>query len=337
MARLELEGLGLLPGEGLVGEVTVLGGLGVDGLGKVKQLDDDTGTEVEVVPDDLDQLVGALGRGAVALDEDGKGLGNTDGVRELDKAAAGKIGVDKGLGDPASNVSGRAVDLGVVLAGEGTTAVGTPAAVGVDNDLTASKTGITLRTANDEAARGLDVIDGAVIQKVGRNDLLDDLLPELLTEVLGGDVVAVLGRDDNGIHTQRLDSAVVVGILNGDLGLGVRTDPWEGSIETSLLHGLVQLVGKQNGQWQELRGLVGGIAKHDTLVTGTELLESLLIVKTLGNIGGLLLNSDQDIAGLVVEALRRVIVTDILDGGTDDLLVVELGLGSDFTEDHDHT
>ena len=34
-ARLELEGLGLLPGEVLVGEVTILGSLEVDGLGKV--------------------------------------------------------------------------------------------------------------------------------------------------------------------------------------------------------------------------------------------------------------------------------------------------------------
>lgn len=57
MTRLELKGLGLLPREVLVGEVTVLGGRGVDGLGQVKVLDNDTGTEVEVVPDDLDELV----------------------------------------------------------------------------------------------------------------------------------------------------------------------------------------------------------------------------------------------------------------------------------------
>src|SRR5699024_7414098 len=136
--------------------------------------------------------------------------------------------------------------------------------------------------------------------------------------------IAVLGRDDNGVHTQGLNSAIVVGIFNGNLSLGVRTDPWEGTIETSVLHGLVQLVGKQNGQGKELRGLVRGIAKHDTLVTGTKLLKSRLIVETLSNIGRLLLDSDQDIAGLVVEALLGVIITDVLDGATNDFLVVEL-------------
>lgn len=68
--RLELESLGLLPGELLVGEVAVLGGRGVDGLGKVKLLDDDTGTQVEVVPDDLDQLLRGLVGGTVGLNKD---------------------------------------------------------------------------------------------------------------------------------------------------------------------------------------------------------------------------------------------------------------------------
>ena len=52
--KLELELLGLLPGEFLVGEVTVLSGLEVDGVDEVKLLDNDTGAEVEVVLDNLD-------------------------------------------------------------------------------------------------------------------------------------------------------------------------------------------------------------------------------------------------------------------------------------------
>jgi len=59
--RLELELLGLLPGEFLVGEVTVLSGLEVDGVAEVELLVDDTWAEVEVVLDNLDELVrGAL-------------------------------------------------------------------------------------------------------------------------------------------------------------------------------------------------------------------------------------------------------------------------------------
>ena len=70
--------------------------------------------------------------------------------------------MDDGLGDPAGEVGSRAVDLAVVLAGEGTTTVGTPATVGVDDDLAASETGITLRTTDDEAAGGLD-LQGAIM------------------------------------------------------------------------------------------------------------------------------------------------------------------------------
>lgn len=150
MTCLELELLWLLPGEGLVAKVTVLGSAVVDGVGEVKLLDNDTGTEVEVLADDLNELLGGLLGGTVVLNEEGEGLGNTNGVRELDEGTTGEASLDEGLGDPAGEVGSGTVDLGVVLSGEGTTTVGTPTTVGVDNDLTASKTGITLGTTNDE-------------------------------------------------------------------------------------------------------------------------------------------------------------------------------------------
>lgn len=65
--------------------------------------------------------------------------------------------MDERLGDPAGKVGSRAVDLAVVLAGEGTTTVSTPATVGVNDDLAASETGVTLRTTNDEVAGRLDL------------------------------------------------------------------------------------------------------------------------------------------------------------------------------------
>jgi hypothetical protein len=59
-------------------------------------------------------------------------------------------------------------------------------------------------------------------------------------------------------------------------------------------------------------------------------------VEALGNIGRLLLNGDKDVAGLVVEALIRAVVANVLDGAADDLLVVDVCLGGDFSEDHNH-
>ena len=336
-AHLELEGTGLLPGELLVGEVAVLSGLSVDGAGQVKVLHDDTGTQIEVVADDLDQLVGGLVGGTVGLNEDGEGLSDTNGVGELDKGTSGQAGVDQGLGDPASNVGSGTVDLGVVLSGESTTTVGTPTTVGVNDDLTASETGVTLRTTDDEAAGGLEVVDSAVIKQLSGNDLADNLLLKGSTKLLSGDIVGVLGGDDDGVDAQRLDSTVVVGVLNGNLGLGIREQPGDGAVNTGSLHSRVKLVGEEDSQGEELRGLISGIAEHDTLVTGTELLKSLLVVETLSDIGGLLLNGNQDVASLVVETLLGRIVTDVLDSVTDDLLVVQTSVGGNLTKDHNHT
>lgn len=181
------------------------------------------------------------------------------------------------------------------------------------------------------------VVDGLVIKQVGGDDLLDDLLFDLLAEQLSGDVLGVLGGDNDGVDALGDNGTVVVLVLDGDLGLGIRAEPRQGAVTAGSGHGGVEPVGEEEGQGKELGGLVGGIAEHDTLVTGTKLLKSLLVVQTLGDIGRLLLNGDQQVEGLVVEALGRVIVADALDGVTDDLLVVELGLGGDLTKDHDHT
>jgi len=61
-----------------------------------------------------------------------------------------------------------------------------------------------------------------------------------------------------------------------------------------------------------------------TLVTSTELLESLLVVETLSNVDGLLLNGNQHVAGFVVETLLRRVVSNVLNGIANDLLVVKL-------------
>ena len=211
-----------------------------------------------------------------------------------------------------------------------------PAAVCVDDDLAAGQTGVTLGSADDEKTGRLDVVDGLVVEELGGDDLLDDLLLDLLAQLLGGDVLAVLGRHDNGVDALGDHGAAVVCVLNSDLGLGVRAQPWDGAVLAGVGHGLVELVGKEEGKGKQLGGLVGGIAEHDALVAGAQLLESLLVVQALGDVGRLLLNGDEHVARLVVEALVGRVVADVLDGAADDLLVVELGLGCDLAKDHDH-
>lgn len=180
------------------------------------------------------------------------------------------------------------------------------------------------------------MVDGLVVEQAGGDNLLDDLLLDLLAKLLGRDGLAVLGRDDDSVDAEGNNGTSVVGVLNGHLGLCVGAQPWEGAVLAGLGHGRVELVGEEDGQGQELGGLVGGIAEHDTLVTGTEVLEGLLVVQALGNVGRLLLNGNEDVAGLVVEALVGRVVADLLDGIADDLLVVDVGLCGDLAEDHDH-
>lgn len=137
--------------------MTVLGGQAVNWLGKIELLDNDTRPHVKVLADDGHELLGGLIGGTVGLNEHGQWLGDTNGVRELHESAAGELGVDERLGYPSSKVGSGSVDLAVVLSRESTTTVSTPATVGVDNDLTAGKTSVTLGTTNDEKSGRLDL------------------------------------------------------------------------------------------------------------------------------------------------------------------------------------
>lgn len=91
--------------------MTVLGGLEVNGAVELEVLDNDTRAEIKVGADNLDELVRRLGGRAVGVDVDGEGLGDTNGVGELDEGSASETGVDEGLCDPSGDVGGGAIDL----------------------------------------------------------------------------------------------------------------------------------------------------------------------------------------------------------------------------------
>jgi len=288
-SRLVVELLDLLPRELLATKVATGGGLLVDGVPEVELLHDNSGAEVKVVLDDLDELGVALDTSAVGVDEQAEGLSNTDDVRELVKrkqrlaratkkkkktkklknylneGTLGEAGSDERLGDPAGSVGSRAIDLGPVLAGEGATTVGTPTTVGVDDDLAASDTGITLGATDDELARLLEVVDGLLVDELLGEDDVADLLLELLLLLFELDLGGVLGRDDDGVDVLGNAGTVLELVLDGDLGLRVGAEPAHLAVLAELSHLVVELVGKHEGHGHELGGLVGGIAKHDTL------------------------------------------------------------------------
>ena len=146
----------------------------------------------------------------------------------------------------------------------------------------------------------------------------------------------MLGRNDDGIHSERDDGPAVTLVLNRHLGLGIWSEPGESAGPSCDRQSLVELVGENDGKRHQFWSFGGGISEHETLIAGPVILEGAL-VKALGDIRGLLFNSNEDVAGLVVETLGRVIVPNVLDGFSDDLLVVELGRGGNFAKDHDHS
>ena len=81
-------------------------------------------------------------------------------------------------------------------------------------------------------------------------------------------------------------------------------------------------------------GVIGpGLLAH--LVAGADVLE-LLRVDGLRDVRGLLLDGHNHVARAVVQALVHVVVTNVLEGLADHLLVVDVGGRRDLTEDHHH-
>lgn len=115
--NLEGQVLGCLPREVRVfaAEVSVGGGLLEDGPAELQVAHEASGTEVEVVVDDLNNLLvglaGARLSRAEGIDVDGQGVRNADRVRELYEDAVAQTGGDDRLRHPSGCVRGRAVHL----------------------------------------------------------------------------------------------------------------------------------------------------------------------------------------------------------------------------------
>mmetsp|Transcript_2033 Transcript_2033/g.4586 ORF Transcript_2033/g.4586 Transcript_2033/m.4586 type:complete len:428 (-) Transcript_2033:117-1400(-) len=335
---------------------------------------------------DLDNVGNELGGesvllSSVGLDEQTQWLGDTNGVRQLDKSTLTKSSLDDGLGHPTARVGGRSIDLGGILSRKGTSSVGSPSTVSINDNLTSGKTGITLGSTNDELSRGINVkvasiaavnaqsrftvleLDGL---ESGDNDVLVDefvhffhggsnhFLSSVLSTVissglflgtLGLEWFGVLSGNDNSVDLDGSDSTIgVLGVLNGDLGLSIGAQPPERTILTDIGEALSELSSHHVGQRHAVFGFIRSISKHDTLITGTNVKITLTDVDSSGNIGRLLVDSDEDFAVVAVQSLGgdgskiidKGVESNLTNLFTDNGLVVDLSGSGDFTKDHDH-
>mmetsp|Transcript_2115 Transcript_2115/g.3182 ORF Transcript_2115/g.3182 Transcript_2115/m.3182 type:complete len:258 (-) Transcript_2115:342-1115(-) len=216
--------------------------------------------------------------------------------------------------------------------------MGTPTTVGVDDNLAASETSITVGATDDEATRGVKVEDGLVIEVLLGNNGLDNVLHEVLTDLLIGDIRVMLGRDEDGMNADGDHSTTLTLVLDGDLGLAVGTEPGASSVLADLGKLVAKLGGENVGEGHELRGLISGIAEHVALVASTDLLKRLgaHTMNTLANIRGLLLDEDKDLALVTIETNILRGEADLLASLADNGLVINLGGSGNLTENHHH-
>ncbi|URD93002.1 hypothetical protein MUK42_28113 [Musa troglodytarum] len=294
--------------------------------------------EVEVLLHNAQDLLVRDLAGAVGVHEHREWLRHADGVRDLHDAAAGEPTGDDALGRLPHDVGAAAVHLGGILAGEGAAAVRAPAAVGVDDDLAAGEPGVAVGAADDEPARGVEVEDGLLVEVLLGDDGLDDVLLEVGGDLVVGHGLVVLGGDEDGVDADGHHGAVVVAVLHRHLGLAVGPQPGAGAILAHLGEARAELSGEDVAEGHELRSLVGGVPKHVTLVARADLLGPLgeVTVHALGDVRGLLLDVDEHLAAVGIQTDVVGHEPDGAAGVADDLLVVDVGLGGDLPEHHDH-
>src|SRR6185312_13816803 len=220
--------VGLLPGEAAVlvrraAEMAVGCRAAVDRPVELERTADIGRGQPEQLRQNLLELLFGDLAGAVGVDQNRHRIGDANGVGNLDGAAVGEAGGDHVLGEIARGVSGRAVDLGRVLAGESAAAMRGVAAVRVDDDLASGEAAIAVRAADDEIAGRVDEEIGRPLRhpafrqrrfnRVG-NHLLDQ--PRRVLLAIAAFLVVLGGHHDLGAADR-----FAIDIADGHLALGV--------------------------------------------------------------------------------------------------------------------
>lgn len=180
------------------------------------------------------------------------------------------------------------------------------------------------------------MVDGVLIEVLGGDDRLEDVFLDLDSDFFLSDIGGVLAGDQNGVDSDWDDILSFSFVFNGDLTLGIRSQPGEGVGNSQFVELLADLEGQMVGEGHKVGSFIRSITHHQTLITSTNIFFVLINVDGVGDFWGLLFDGDQNRAGLVVATLFEGVVADVLDGFSDDLFVGDVSLGGDFTEDHDH-
>src|SRR5207253_7738578 len=131
-------------------------------------------------------------------------------------------------------------------------AVWSVAAVGVDDNLTASQTRVALRSAGHKPSGGIDVVFGLVVEQITRHSVSDNVLANLSAKLLVRYFRRVLRRDNDSIDAER----AAIAIFDRDLGLAVRSKIGKLAGLPNFRESLRQPMRKLNRQRHQLRRLI---------------------------------------------------------------------------------
>ena len=92
-------------------------------------------------------------------------------------------------------------------------------AVSIDDYLSSRKTGVSLRSSDNETACRIYIDLGIAVNQLGRDNRRDDLLLNELLKLFARDIGTVLSRNDDRVDPLNL----VAVIFNGYLRLSVRS------------------------------------------------------------------------------------------------------------------
>mmetsp|Transcript_793 Transcript_793/g.997 ORF Transcript_793/g.997 Transcript_793/m.997 type:complete len:232 (+) Transcript_793:488-1183(+) len=213
----------------------------------------------------------------------------------------------------------------------------TPASVCVDDNLPASEPSISHRSSNYKSARRVQVIQGVRIQKFLWNGIVDNMVLEVRPYFFVGNIFGVLNRNYNSVDTNRCDFAPFVFVFNSYLGFSIRSHPGASSIVPHLSHSFAKSGSKHVCKGHHLRGFVGGIAEHKSLISSSHVLHRFPNVYTLCDVGALLFQSNQNITGFGIKPKGRVVESNSVHDPSNGFLVINNGTGGYLTKNHHHT
>ncbi len=165
---------------------------------------------------------------------------------------------------------------------------------------------------------------GVLVKPLRGEHGLDHMFKDVGVQFLVGDILRVLGADDDGVDAGRL--AVLI-VLDRDLALAVGTKVRQFAAFADFSQLAGELVGEGDGGRHQFGSLVGCVAKHHALVAGAA------GIYALGDVTGLLVDGGNDRAGIGVKPVDRIVVADGGHNAAYQSLEIDVGLGGDFAGD----